>query len=69
MIDLITLCTSAVWRLTKLFLSLIICGICFVVVVFMMICIFVMLHGGYNNSVFKKSDKEWQDNFYDDNNN
>ena len=63
MIDLITLCTSAVWRLTKLFLSLIICGICFVIFIFMLLCVLIILYSGKDPTIWSKGAQD------DDNNN
>lgn len=54
MIDLITLCTSAVWRLTKLFLSLIVCGICFVIFMFMLICVLIIIFGSNTPTIWGK---------------
>lgn len=58
MIDFIAFCTSAVWRLTKLFLSLIMCGVCFIATVFMAITVIIIVCGGKNEFWRKENEPE-----------
>lgn len=62
-INLIDRAISLVWRLTKLFLSLIMCGICFVIFIFMLVCVLIILYGDKDPTIWSKGAQD------DDNNN
>lgn len=44
LINIINRAISLVWRITKLFLLLIMCGICFVIFIYM--CVLIILYSG-----------------------
>lgn len=46
------------WRITKLFLSLIMCGVCFVVFVFMLVCVLIILYGDKDPTIWSKGDRK-----------
>lgn len=58
MINIINRAISLVWRITKLFLSLIMCGICFIVFVFMLVCVFIILYGDKDPTIWSKGDRK-----------
>lgn len=62
-INLIDRAISLVWRITKLFLSLIMCGICFVIFIFMLLCVLIILYGDKDPTIWSKGAQD------DDNNN
>lgn len=62
-INIINRAISLVWRITKLFLSLIMCGICFVVFMFMLVCVLIILYGDKDPTIWSKGAQD------DDNNN
>jgi hypothetical protein len=62
-INLINRAISLVWRLTKLFISLIVCGICFVIFIFMLLCVLIILYSGKDPTIWSKGAQD------DDNNN
>lgn len=53
-INLIDRAISLVWRLTKLFISLIVCGICFVIFIFMLLCVLIILYSGKDPTIWSK---------------
>ena len=53
LINIINRAISLVWRITKLFLSLIMCGVCFVVFMFMAVCVIVIIFGGKNHDFWQ----------------
>lgn len=55
-INIINRAISLVWRITKLFLSLIMCGVCFVVFVFMLVCVLIILYGDKDPTIWSKGD-------------
>ena len=58
LINIINRAISLVWRITKLFLSLIMCGICFIVFVFMLVCVLIILYGDKDPTIRSKGDKK-----------
>lgn len=58
LINIINRAISLVWRLTKLFLSLIMCGICFVVFVFMLVCVLIILYGDKDQTIWSKGERK-----------
>ena len=57
-INIINRAISLVWRMTKLFLSLIMCGVCFVVFVFMLVCVLIILYSGKDPTIWSKGDRK-----------
>ena len=58
LINIINWAISLVRRITKLFLSLIMCGICFVVFVFMLVCVLIILYGDKDPTIWSKGERK-----------
>lgn len=58
LINIINRAISLVWRITKLFLSLIMFGICFIVCVFMLVCVLIILYGDKDPTIWSKGDRK-----------
>lgn len=58
LINIINRAISLVWRITKLFLSLIMFGICFIVFVFMLVCVLIILYGDKDPTIWSKGDRK-----------
>lgn len=58
LINIINRAISLIWRITKLFLSLIMCGVCFVVFVFMLVCVLISLYGDKDPTIWSKGDRK-----------
>lgn len=57
-IDVINFLTALVWRLIKLLSSLILAGFCFVVFVFMLVCVLIILYGDKDPTIWSKGDRK-----------
>ena len=57
-INIINRAISLIWRTTKLFLSLIMCGVCFVFFVFMLICVLIIIYGDKDPTIWSKGDRK-----------
>lgn len=55
LINIINRAISLILHLTKLSLSLIICGVCFVV---MLVCVLIILHGDKDPTIWSKRDRK-----------
>ena len=58
LINIINRAFSLVWRITKLFLSLIMCGICFVVFMFMLVCVLLILYCDKDPIIWSKGERK-----------
>ena len=58
LINIINRAISLVWRTTKLFLSLIFAGVCFLVFVFMLVCVLIILYGDKDPTIWSKGDRK-----------
>ena len=58
LINIINRAISLVWRITKLFLSLIFAGVCFLVFVFMLVCVLIILYGDKDPTIWSKGDRK-----------
>ena len=58
LINIINRAISLVWRITKLFLSLIMWGICFVVFMFMLVCVLLILYCDNDPTIWSKGDRK-----------
>lgn len=58
LINIINRAISLVWRITKLFLSLIMCGVCFVVFMFMLVCVLIILYCDKDPTIWSKGDRK-----------
>lgn len=53
LINIINRAISLVWRLIKLLSSLILAGFCFVIFLFMAVCVIVIIFGGKNHDFWQ----------------
>ena len=58
LINIINRAISLIWRLIKLFLSLIMCGVCFVVFMFMLVCVLIILYSDKDPTIWSKGDRK-----------
>ena len=58
LINIINRAISLIWRITKLFLSLIMCGICFIVFVLMLVCVLIILYSDKDPTIWRKGDRK-----------
>ena len=57
-IDVINFLTALVWRLIKLLSSLILAGFCFVVFMFMLVCVLIIIYGDKDPTIWSKGDRK-----------
>ena len=57
-INIINRAISLIWRITKLFLLLIMCGVCFVVFMFMLVCVLLILYCDKDPTIWSKGDRK-----------
>ena len=57
-INIINRAISLVWRLTKLFISLIVCEICYVIFIFVLLCVLIILYGYKDPTIWSKGDRK-----------
>lgn len=58
LINIINRAISLVSRITKLFLSLIMCGIYFVVFMVMLVCVLIILYRRKDPTIWRKGDRK-----------
>ena len=58
LINIINRAISLIWQITTLFLSLILCGICFIALVFMLVCVLIILYGDKDPTIWSKGDRK-----------